>query len=120
MASPWNARDKELIDVLRELDVPKNEAVVLTHIFRVLETTSRDIELRTGLRQPEVSTSVRELTKKGWIAKEDIPTKGKGRPAHSYSLRGGRGKVISSIQSIQDHKIERINDCVAKLKRLSK
>ena len=120
MVSPWNERDKEFIETLRELDLPKNEAIVLTHIFRVTQTTSRDIELRTGLRQPEVSTAVRELIKKGWILKEDIPTKGKGRPAHMYTLRGTKGRVISSIESVQEHKMERINECLAKLKRLAK
>ena len=55
--------DMEFIEALRSLDVPRNVAMLITFLANVSEASSREIEMATGMRQPEVSIAMRTLRK---------------------------------------------------------
>ena len=58
----------ELIRLLMEMGLSRKTATTLTYLAQVDETISKDIEEKTNLSQPEVSTANKELTTRGWIA----------------------------------------------------
>jgi predicted transcriptional regulator len=53
--------DREFVEVLRELGIPRNVASMITYLANVEEATSREIEIGSNLRQPEVSIAMRTL-----------------------------------------------------------
>jgi predicted transcriptional regulator len=48
-------KDLEFVDALRSLNVPRNVAALITYLANTSEATSREIEMGTNLRQPEVT-----------------------------------------------------------------
>lgn len=79
-------RDLEFIEALRNLKVPRNVATLITYLANASEATSREIEVGTNLRQPEVSISMRSLRQNKWVEEREIKAEGKGRPMKVYKL----------------------------------
>ena len=57
----------EFIEGLQSLGVNRNAARLITYLKDMDESSSRDIEMATGMRQPEVSIAMRPLREMGWI-----------------------------------------------------
>ena len=95
-------RDLEFIDALRNLNVPRNVATLITYLADANEATSREIELGTKLRQPEVSIAMRTLRQNNWVEERDTKKEGKGRPMKVY-------KISVPIDSIIHHYEEESN-----------
>ena len=79
-------KDLEIIEALRSLDVPRNVATLITFLANVSEANSREIEMATDLRQPEVSIAMRTLRNNNWVEEREIKAEGKGRPMKIYML----------------------------------
>ena len=54
--------DMEFIEGLQNLGVNRNVAKLITYLKDVEEGSSRDIEMATGMRQPEVSVAMGTLS----------------------------------------------------------
>lgn len=54
-------KDMEFIEGLQSLGVNRNVAKLITYLKDVENGSSRDIEMATGMRQPEVSIAMRTL-----------------------------------------------------------
>jgi predicted transcriptional regulator len=80
-------KDQEFIDALRSLNVPRNVAGLITYLANTSEATSREIEMGTNLRQPEVSIAMRTLRQNNWVEERNVKAEGKGRPMKVYMLR---------------------------------
>ena len=52
-------KDMEFVETLRSLSVPRNVATLITFLANVDEASSREIEMGSDLRQPEVSIAMR-------------------------------------------------------------
>ena len=89
----------EFIEGLRSLGVSRNVAKLITYLKGMDESSSRDIEMSTGLRQPEVSIATRPLREMGWISERDVKRSGKGRPHKIYALRATDERRRSSKAS---------------------
>lgn len=113
-----NRREREIVERLIFTGVPKNVARALVHLINGKETTSVEIEKRTGLRQPEVSIAMRELRKMRWVSKRDIKKEGKGRPIHGYRLARPFDKIVAFIEKNEEKKIQEIRKNLNRLKRL--
>ena len=85
--------DLEFIEALRNLKVPRNVATLITFLANASEATSREVEMGTNLRQPEVSIAMRTLRQNNWVEENDIKKEGKGRPMKIYKI----GVPIDSI-----------------------
>lgn len=79
-------RDLEFIEALRKLKVTRNVATLITYLANANEATSREIEIGTNLRQPEVSIAMRALRQNKWVEEREIKAEGKGRPMKVYKL----------------------------------
>jgi predicted transcriptional regulator len=60
---------------------------------------SQNIEMISGLRQPEVSVAMRYLRENNWIdIREEKKSKGKGRPVKLYRLTVPMDCIVSKIE----------------------
>ena len=73
--------DREFVEVLRELGIPRNVASMITYLANVEEATSREIEIRSNLPSREVSIAIRILCNTNWVEEREIK-KGRKGPAH--------------------------------------
>jgi predicted transcriptional regulator len=65
-------KDLEFVGVLQSLGLSRNIASVIIYLIEAEEGSSRNIEMATGLRQPEVSIAMRTLREMGWITERDV------------------------------------------------
>ena len=76
-----NEKDWEFIKGLQSLGVNSKAAKLITYLKDTDQgSSSRDIEMATGLRQPEVSIAMGTLRNMGWISEQEVKNPGKGRP----------------------------------------
>ena len=72
--------DHIIIETLRNLGMARNVATMMAYLMNVDEASSREIEISTGLRQPEVSLAIRLMCNQSWVGVRSENKPGKGRP----------------------------------------
>lgn len=112
-------RDLAFAEVLRNIGVNRNVASLITYLKDVKEGSSRDIEIATGLRQPEVSIAMRTLREKGWVIEQEIKGIGKGRPQKIYALRSNIDEIINYYEEEKNQESARTMGAIQRLKELS-
>jgi len=110
--------DLEFIDILRNLNLSRNVASTLAFLSNVDEATSKDLELGSQLRQPEVSIAMRELRNFGWLDEREIKKEGKGRPMKVYKLSVPMGKIVDHLENQTKKDTQRTMKNIEKLKML--
>lgn len=115
-------KDREFVEVLRDLGIPRNVASMITYLANVEEASSREIEIGSNLRQPEVSIAMRTLRNNDWVEEREIKKDGKGRPMKVYRLIISLEDIISHFEdekrkeSTKDmENIERLKDLCGRL-----
>jgi len=112
-------KDQELIEALETVGVRRNVATIIVYLKDLDETTSRDIEMGSGLRQPEVSIAMRTFREKGWIAESDIKKEGRGRPLKLYKLTAPIDDIIGYYEELKRSESSRAMQSIQRLKELS-
>jgi len=90
--------EEEIISLLIDVGLKKDEARLLMVFFRGLEQTSRDLERICELRQPEVSNAIMSLTKRNWIFISCLNTGHVGRPENIYALKKTPDAILDEIK----------------------
>ena len=111
-------KDMEFVETLRSLGVPRNVATLITFLANVDEASSREIEMGSDLRQPEVSIAMRTLRDNSWIEEKEIKREGKGRPMKVYSLKAGIEEVIKHFEEEKLHESAQAMESIQRLKQL--
>ncbi|MGB4088049.1 ArsR family transcriptional regulator [Methanothrix sp.] len=111
-------KDMEFVETLRSLGVPRNVATLITFLANVDEASSREIEMGSDLRQPEVSIAMRTLRDNNWIEEKEIKREGKGRPMKVYSLKAGIEEVIRHFEEEKLHESAQAMESIQRLKQL--
>ena len=111
-------KDMEFVETLRSLDVPRNVATLITFLANVEEASSREIEMGSDLRQPEVSIAMRTLRDNNWIEEKEIKREGKGRPMKVYSLRAKIDEIIRHFEEEKLHESAQAMESIQRLKQL--
>lgn len=111
-------KDHEIVKIFSDLGVPKNLAKTLLYVSEVDECRSADIERGAGLRQPEVSIAMQELSDRGWISKRNQKKEGKGRPIYIYTLQTPLPAIMEEIEEEKTKEIESIQQELKELKTL--
>ena len=114
-----NEKDLEFIEALRNLKVPRNVAMLITYLANVTETSSREIEMGTNLRQPEVSIAMRTLRQNNWAEERDIKAAGKGRPMKVYKLGAPLESIINHYEEVSKQESAQAMMSIQKLKQLT-
>ena len=96
--------------------MPRNVASVITYLSNVDEATSREIEMGTRMRQPEVSIGIRALRENNWIEECDVKVDGKGRPFKVYKLRVSIGEIIKHYEDVKNSEAARSMQAIQRLK----
>ena len=108
----------EFASILMKIGLKRNVAKVLTYLAGVSEATSREIEMGSDLRQPEVSIAMREIRKLDWISERDEKNPGKGRPYRIYKLNKSLPEIIEYLEAENARESEIVMKQIEKLKTL--
>jgi len=111
-------KDMEFVETLRSLSVPRNVATLITFLANVDEASSREIEMGSDLRQPEVSIAMRTLRDNNWIEEKEIKREGKGRPMKVYSLKASIDEIIKHFEDEKLHESAQAMESIQRLKQL--
>ena len=111
--------DLEFIEALRNLKVPRNVASLITYLANTQEATSREIEVGTDLRQPEVSIGMRALRQYNWVEQRNIKAEGKGRPMIVYKLNVPIEKIIKHYEEERNRESARAMESIQRLRELT-
>ena len=109
---------EEFASILMKIGLKRNVAKVLTYLAGVEEATSREIEMGSDLRQPEVSIAMREIRKLDWISERDEKNPGKGRPYRIYKLNKNLPEIIEYLEAEKARESNQIMKQIEKLKAL--
>ena len=112
-------RDMEFIEALRSLDVPRNVAMLITFLANVSEASSREIEIATGMRQPEASTAMHTLRQNNWATEREVQTERKGLPMKIYTLSVPLNMIIQHFEEERNRKSARAMEAIQRLKELT-
>lgn len=113
-------REYEMVELLRKLNMNRSVALVLTCLSTGEEVTSRTIEKKAGLRQPEVSIAMRYLCDNNWIeVREEKKTEGKGRPVKLYKLVVPLEFIIQQIENDVMYQKLSVLESIERLKSLT-
>lgn len=104
---------------LRSLGVSRNVASLIAYLKDVNEASSRNIEMATNLRQPEVSVAMRTMRERGWITETEIKGNGKGRPQKIYALRSTIDEIIGYYEEAMSQESARTMEAIQRLRELS-
>ena len=111
-------KDLEFIEVMQNLGINGNVARLITYLASVDEGTSREIEMGTGLRQPEVSIAMRTLRQYNWVEQRNIKADGKGRPTAIYKLNVPIDKIIQHYEEEKNYETDRTRQAIQRLKEI--
>ncbi|HNT71466.1 MAG TPA: ArsR family transcriptional regulator [Methanothrix sp.] len=111
--------DREFVEVLRDLGIPRNVASMITYLANVEEATSREIEIGSNLRQPEVSIAMRSLRNNGWVEEREVKKDGKGRPMKVYRLIISLEEIIKHFEEEKKVESTMVMENIERLKDLS-
>ena len=111
-------KDLEIIDALRSLDMPRNAAKLITYLANVTEASSREVEMATDLRQPEVSVAMRILRQNNWVNEREIKGDGKGRPMKIYKLSVPIEKIIKHYEDVKNSESTQAMESIQKLRKM--
>jgi predicted transcriptional regulator len=112
-------KDLEFVLGLESLGMKRIVARVITFLKDQNERSSRDIEVATGLRQPEVSIAMQTLRERGWLTEHEIKNNGKGRPLKIYALRATIYEIINYYEAEKSRESARTSEAIQRLKELS-
>jgi len=112
--------DHILIKALSNLGMSRNAATTTAYLMNVDEASSQEIEISTGLRQPEVSIAMRLMHKQSWISVRSEKKPGKGRPTKIYSLASPVDEIISYYEDKIYKESQATISAIKKLKVMSK
>ncbi len=112
-------KDLEFVQGLQSLGITRTVASLITYLQDMKERSSRDIEMATGLRQPEVSMAMRILREMGWVTEHEIRGNGKGRPQKIYAMRSTIDEIIKYYEIEKSRESARTMEAIQRLKELS-
>jgi predicted transcriptional regulator len=112
-------RDLEFIEALKNLNVSRKLASLITYLASIPEASSREIEVGTNLRQPEVSIAMRTLRQNNWVEENNIRREGKGRPMKVYKLSVPLDSIISYYEEERKQESAHAMISIQRLRELS-
>jgi len=113
----FTEKEEMLVNLFVELGTKRNIAMVLVFLANMPETTSRDIERGTDLRQPEVCMAMQHLVGRQWAAVRDSTTTTKGRPLKIYSLVKPIREIVGIIEKEKTQEAEHKLQLTKKLRK---
>jgi len=111
-------KDDKAVQLFTNLGMPRNLAKTIMYLSQIDECRSADVEQVANLRQPEVSVAMQELRRRGWVAKQDVKGKGKGRPVHVYKPVVQLSEIMKNIEREKLKEFENVENNISELKSI--
>jgi len=111
-------KDDKAVQLFTNLGMPRNLAKTIMYLSQIDECRSADVEHVANLRQPEVSVAMQELRRRGWVAKQDVKGKGKGRPVHVYKPVVQLSEIMKNIEQEKLREFETVENNISELKSI--
>ena len=115
-----NTKDKKATELLIRLGMRSTFAKALLYLSHISECYSWEIEQGADLKQPEVSIAMEEFRRRGWISKQYLKPKGKGRPRYTYRMSKNIDDIIHEIIQEKLKEVSDIKSDITLLKQLVK
>ena len=112
--------DHIFIETLSNLGMSKSVATTMAYLMNVNEASSREIQISTGLRQPEISLAMSLMHKQSWVSVRSEKKAVKGRPTKIYSLASPVDEIISYYEDKIYKESQATISVIQKLKVVSK
>ncbi len=112
--------DLIFIDMLKTLGMSRNVATTMAYLMNVDEASSQEIEISTGLRQPEISLAIRLMNNQSWVRVRSEKKPGKGRPIKIYALAAPVDEIISYYEDKIYKESQATISAIKRLKLMSK
>jgi predicted transcriptional regulator len=112
--------DHIFVKTLSNIGMSRNIATTMAYLMNVDKASSREIEISTGLRQPEISLAMRLMRNHSWVSVRSEKKAGKGRPMKIYSLAASVDEIISYYEDKIDKESKAAVSVIKKLKVMSK
>ena len=112
--------DHFFIETLKTIGISRKVAIIIAYLMNVDEASSREIEISTGLRQPEISLAMKLMHNQSWFSARLEKKSGKGRPMKIYSLAAPVDEIISFYEDKIDKESQATISVIKKLKVMSK
>ena len=87
--------DLIFIETLKTIGMSRDVAKIMAYLMNVDEASSQEIEISTGLRQPEISLAIRLMHNQSWVSVRSEKRLEKGRPTQVYALSTPVDEIIS-------------------------
>ena len=122
MSTHISNEQRSLRNKLIQLGANENTASVLLCLHHHGASTSKDLQCRCNIRQPDVSMAIAELREMNLVHFSPRTEASRGRPAHIYRLRNNLEQSIQPVvnkarkrakEILND--VELINDLVLKV-----
>jgi predicted transcriptional regulator len=97
----------------------ENVATQITYLANVPDVSSREVEVGTNLRQPEVSIAMRALRQNNWVEEHDIRKEGKGRPMKVYKLNVPLESIIRHYEEESKQESSQAMMSIQRLKEIT-
>ncbi|MCX6698624.1 MAG: ArsR family transcriptional regulator [Methanomicrobiales archaeon] len=94
----FTEQEEEFAALLHRFGIGKNISKVLVYLANTRETTSRDIERGTDLRQPEVSMAMTAMIELKWIESREERHQKEGRPVKIYKLALPISEIVDELE----------------------
>ncbi len=111
-------KDEEIAGALISLGMSRPIARTLSYLQNINEATSVELEMGTGLRQPEVSIAMKELKERNWINEREEKKQGKGRPYRLYSPKISFNDIIAQLEKEKKKVVDKAQEKIDRLKEL--
>ena len=101
--SQFDDQDYQNVDMLRSLGINRNMAHVIVYMANQKESRGKEIEIATGLRQPQVSCAMKKIRALSWIdekySKKVKGSNSRGRPYKIYNLNVSIYNILDYYQN---------------------
>ncbi len=112
-------KDLEFVEMLQKLGIQQNVATMIAYLMNIDGATSRQIEIGTDLRQPQVSIGAKTLRYNGWLVESELKREGKGRPMRVYKLKASIDEIINHLEKERIKETHHLMQSIQKLKQLA-
>jgi predicted transcriptional regulator len=114
-----NPHGAALAESLIDLGMSPSIVKVLLCLHTHGATTSKILQTRCGLRQPEISTAIKTLNERKMVRIQSKGANGRGRPSHIYELTESLQTCIGQFTMEIEERIEAMQKSISTVHRLT-
>ena len=114
-----NPHGAALAEALIDLGMSPSIVKVMLCLHTHGATTSKILQTRCGLRQPEISTAIKTLNERNMVGIQSKGANGRGRPSHIYELTESLPTCIEQFTMEIEERIVAMQKGISTVQRLT-